>query len=238
MQTEGMNIAVNGHANWGVGIAFDTGYDSMSKFFWMASNGKPAININGFSDHPLLHTKNQNMFNESFIDNVLNGMKVTPGNNRMIDGPLPNIQRYPNLENPVINPPNAFGDHTLQITTSSGTTKDIHYHYRANRNGDGDSDNDLRTIIQQPGTSDVPANLKYRSILLNQCNSYRYYIENFKHGTTLTTWQEVSSPQITRTFIRGIVDGKPWTDVKGDLDFLEKDKPTELGAGMFELSNF
>ena len=237
MQTEGMNIVVNGHANWGVGIAFDTGYDSMSKFFWMASNGKPAININGFSEHPLLHTKNQNMFNESFIDNVLNGMKVSPANNRMIDGPLPNIQRYPNLENPVINPPNAFGDHTLQITTSSGTTKDIHYHYRAAFGGDNDGDNanDLRTIIQQPGNSDVPANLKYRSILLNQCNSYRYYIENFKHGTAVTTWSEVSNSGITRTFIQGIVDGNPWADVKAHLDDLE---PKVNGHGMFELSDF
>lgn len=237
MQTEGMNIVVNGHANWGVGIAFDTGYDNMNKFFWMASQGKPAINIGGFGDHPLLHTKNGDVFNMGFIDSVLNGMKVNPAANRLIDGPVPNVQRYPNLENPVINPPDAFGDHTWPVTTTTGATKDVHYHYRANPDGDNDGDNsvDYRVVIQQPGISDVPANLKYRSILLNQCNSFRYYIESFKHGTTFSTWQEVSNNRITKTFVQGIVDGNSWISLKSDLDDLER---RVNNHGMFELSNF
>jgi hypothetical protein len=57
------------------------------------------------------------------------------------------------------------------------------------------------------GNADVPANLRYRSLMLNQCNGYRSFLESFKHGTVISSWATVASSKTTRTYFRGLLDG-------------------------------
>lgn len=93
-------------------------------------------------------------------------------------------------------------------------------------------------IIQRPGATDVPADLKYRSLLFSQCNSFRYYIESFKHGVVIGTWGEIGNEQIARTYVESIVSGKSWADTKTALDKTEPKANRETSGGTFELTTF
>jgi hypothetical protein len=115
---------------------------------------------------------------------------------------------------------------------------DLLYHYTADPAIDGDGANDHRSILKQPVNSDVPANLKYKSLMLTQCNSYRSFIESFKHGRVIGTWNVVSNSLITMTYVQSTVDGKTAAEMKADLDRLERGRPTGGNRGMFEISDF
>ena len=122
--------------------------------------------------------------------------------------------------------------------TTSLQEMDLLYHYTADPAIDGDDAGDHRSILKQPGNSDVPANLKYKSLMLTQCNSYRSFIESFKHGRVIGTWNYVSNPNITRNYIRNTVDGKTAAEMKADLDSLEAGSPTGGRPSMLEISDF
>lgn len=112
------------------------------------------------------------------------------------------------------------------------------YHYLADPAVDGDGSHDHHSILRQPGNSDVPATLKYKSLMLTQCSSYRNYIETFKHGRVIGSWKFISNPIITSTYVKDIVDGVGPAAMKLDLNDLEKASPNGGHQGMFEISEF
>jgi hypothetical protein len=105
---------------------------------------------------------------------------------------------------------------------------------------DGDGASDKRSILHQPGNSDVPpvAALQYKSILLNQCNSYRNFIESFNHGRVIGTWHFVRNSDITMTYVKGTVEGWPISQIESELEKLEPLTPQTIEHGMFETTNF
>ena len=244
LKTEGAHVAFNGHANWGVGFAFGTNFGNFNQFYWAAGGGQASCNTHGFHEHLQLSPWNDTLTPGFPQPNfaaaqIWNGMHDQNAQNRLIQGiPVPNIQRFPNMENPVVQPGQAFQHHKEHMMTTSLQEMDLLYHYTADPAIDGDDAGDHRSILKQPGNSDVPANLKYKSLMLTQCNSYRSFIESFKHGRVIGTWNYVSNPNITRNYIRNTVDGKTAAEMKADLDSLEAGSPTGGRPSMFEISDF
>ncbi len=241
LKTEGTNIIFDGHSNWGIGIAFQTGLTEYNQFFWTAANGQPAVSLEGFSQHPNLTIGNGGR--NLNAAGKLNSLRKTQIQNRYLAGiPLNNIERYPNLEVPKIAVGSNFLDKTLPIPTLNPSDV-MHYHYKADPDYDGDiqlhpGEEDKRVIIQRPGDTDVPTDLKYRSLLFSQCNSFRYYIESFKHGVLIGTWGEIGDEQIARTYVESIVRGKSWADTKTALDKTEPDANRENKRGTFQVTTF
>ena len=245
LKTPGTHIAFNGHANWGVGFAFGTRLVSFDEFFWAAGGGQASCIIAGFHEHPavnpLLVFDGNGFLNVAAIA-TWNTMSDPTAQNRTIQGiPLANVQRFPNKETPVVAPGQVFQRHQETLTSSSGTqTANLFYHYLADPDVDGDSAADKRSILRRPGNSDVPppAELKYKSILLNQCHSYRNFIESFQHGRVVGTWYFVGASNITMNYVRAIVQGKAAAEMETDLEALEPGRPVPLPRGMFEITDF
>jgi hypothetical protein len=144
------------------------------------------------------------------------------------------------MENPGVGPGEAFSHHQELLTSGTGATMNLLYHYLADPDIDGDGAQDHRSILVQPGNSDVPpaAALKYKSLMLTQCNSYRNYIESFKHGRVIGTWYFVSDSRITKTYVMDTVFGKSAAEMEEDLEALEEERPQTNNYGMFQISNF
>jgi hypothetical protein len=216
----------------------------LNQFFWSAGGGQAACNTHGFHEHLQLSPWNDTLTPGFPMPNfgaaqIWNGMHDPNAQNRLIQGiPVANIQRFPNMENPVVQPGQAFQHHKEYMMTTSQQEMDLLYHYTADPAIDGDGANDHRSILKQPGDSDVPANLKYKSLMLTQCNSYRSFIESFKHGRVIGTWNFVGDPLITMTYVKDTIEGKAAAEIKADLDKLEEGNPTGGNRGMFEVSDF
>ena len=92
----------------------------------------------------------------------------------------------------------------------------------------------LNTILQC-GSHDVPAVLKYRSLMLNACNSLRNFAESFQHGQVFAAWESVSDDRYNREFVKALVDGKDWSSVRERLSTLaEPIHPTNAGKKLYE----
>jgi hypothetical protein len=255
------NVVFAGHANWGVGMAFGKNFTSFSDFFWTSSGGKPAVNIAGFHEHPQISTMVEingiPYTNPATVFALWNSMIVTPAQNRFLTGQgiVAGIERYPNVLTNILPsitrtvPPvdNAstpadetiFDIHHELRTRIDGSTSTSNYHYVADPNEDGDGNTDQRVILQRPGGTDVPA-LHYRSLFMNQCNSYRYFIESFQQGTVLSTWQNIQVSVHTQLYVQSLVEGKQWSEIETLLE--AKEAPTGTGnafrRGLIEISNF
>jgi len=75
-------------------------------------------------------------------------------------------------------------------------------------------------------------------VLLNQCNSYRNFIESLKHGRVIGTWYFVSNPNITMNYVRALVQGKTAAQMETDLEDMEPGRPVPLPRGMFDITDF
>jgi hypothetical protein len=245
LKTPDTHIAFNGHANWGAGFAFGTHFLSFEEFFWAAGGGLAACYIGGFHEHPALNPVTEiggfGFANFTAIA-TWNNLSDPAAQNRLIQGiPMIDVERFPNKENPVIAPGQTFQRHQEPYTSSDGTqTANLFYHYLADPDVDGDGASDKRSILHQPGNSDVPpvAALQYKSILLNQCNSYRNFIESFNHGRVIGTWHFVRNSDITMTYVKGTVEGWPISQIESELEKLEPLTPQTIEHGMFETTNF
>lgn len=238
LKTEGTHIAFNGHANWGVGFAFGTGFSNFNQFFWAAGAGQASCSTEGFHEHVQLSPWGPLGANFA-AGQVWNGMHDPTATNRIIQGiAVPDVQRFPNKESPVIQPGQPFAHQNEALTSNTGASMNLLYHYLADPAVDGDGSHDHHSILKQPGNSDVPTTLKYKSLMLTQCNSYRNYIETFKHGRVIASWHFVSNPRITSTYVTDTVDGKSAVEMESDLEKLEPERPQTTSRGMFEISNF
>ena len=163
----------------------------------------------------------------------------------MTNNPLPNLERYPNAENPVIAPGSVFpvyGETITQVGSNNQTigTRVLKWNYKPVSGLEGDSPNDKRVILNIPST-DVPAILKYRSLYLNQCCSYRYFLESFHHGTVFATWSCIRPDNHGHEeFINKMIEGANWQAVEVELEKKEAndDQPGSPIKDRIELSNF
>ena len=239
------NVITIGHSNFGMGLAFKGQYTEFTDFFNVAGGGKPAINlIHGFPAHPALNV--QGMFTNLTAADKINSLRWTSAANRwMTNNPLPNIVRYQNAESPVIAPGSAFPVYsdTINQVGSNGQiigSRILKWNYKPIPGLEGDGPLDKRVILDIPST-DVPATLKYRSLYLNQCCSYRYFLESFHHGTVFATWSCIRPDNHGHEgFITKMLKGETWESVEVELEGLEGVDDI-IGApkrNRIELSNF
>ena len=72
------------------------------------------------------------------------------------------------------------------------------------------------------GHQDVPANLKYRSLLMNACNGLRNFAESFRHGTVFLPWESVAPDTYSLEFVKAIVEGLDWNGVRTAVNDVAK----------------
>ena len=75
-----------------------------------------------------------------------------------------------------------------------------------------------RVIVNSAG--DVPT-LKYRSLFMNSCFSGRDFSETFSNGVFLYTKSICASADTSSIFVKGIVEGKKWSEIVNDLNLSE-----------------
>jgi hypothetical protein len=186
------------------------------------------------------------MFTNLAAVDKINSLRWTSAANRwMTDNPLPNIERYRNAENPVIAPGTAFPVYsdTINHVGSNGQilgSRTLKWNYKPIPGLEGDGPLDKRVILDIPST-DVPATLKYRSLYLNQCVSYRYFLESFHHGTVFATWSCVRPDYHGHEgFVDKILEGANWENVELELEDREAfgDPPIGPEEDRIQLSKF
>ncbi len=235
------NIVMTGHANWGVGMAFGKNFSSYEQFFSMAGGTTPAVSLEGFHEHDALTIYGGPLTLRPGAIAQLNGHLAANPANRVIAGiPLPNIDRYPNDEAPVVAPGTAFAQRNIvELLPVGGNvqTYNIRWNFLPADNWDKDEAGDKRTVLQI--ATDVPAALQYRSLFLNQCSSFRYSIESFKHGDVVTAWQAISNPSLAKDYSEGVMDGLTWAQIETKLE--QRDPPTPgkfRPRSSFDLTSF
>ena len=85
---------------------------------------------------------------------------------------------------------------------------------------EGDNAGDKRVILDCPCV-DLPV-LRYRSLYLHQCNSYRYFIESYKHGCVFAALTPVRPARLAQErFVRGVIDGSTWVEIEEKAEIAE-----------------
>jgi len=138
---------------------------------------------------------------------------------------LGGVIRYP-TQDPVVPAGTVFPD--LHYTVTAGAvTCEVHWNFKPDSNHDVENwATDTQRLILLIQT-DVPSTLRYRSLFLNQCSSFRYFIESFKHGTVISTWQSVSDRKLPEDYAAGIIAGKTWAEIEEKLQDDEQDSPNK-----------
>lgn len=236
LQTPNTHICLTGHCNYGVGLALGSNFTRMDQFFNSSAGGCASISRTHFGaeHHDPLAVQSSNNFQwRPAVIADRNAIAAVNPENRMLQGAgiLPNVGRYPHVGSPV-----PAGNNTWATQNSPWANMDaggnitlqghIKWHYIADPDLDGNGANDEHSILQT-GNADVPANLQYRSLMLNQCNTYRSLLESFLHGTVISSWATVSSTQSTRTYVQGLLDGWSWTKMDEELDDQEEDSGSD-----------
>ncbi len=228
------HIIMNGHANWGIGMAFDKGFNAYTQFFTTAGGAQPAVSLEGFHEHPALTIEGGVLGARIGAIDQLNANCAANPSNRVIAGILlPNVDRYPNDEKPVVQPGTAFAKRTLPVTKPQN--RDIKWNFLPAENWDRDELQDRRTVLQL--VSDVPPTLRYRSLFLNQCSSFRYFIESFKQGDVVACWDRSTSSALARDYAIGVIEGKTWAQMKVVLE-LANPPINPRPRGNFEVTSF
>lgn len=240
------NVVTVGHANFGLGLAFRRQYTEFTDFFNCASGGKPAINLtHGFPVHPALNVDGGVFVNLAMADKI-NNLRWNGAANKFVTGvPLTDVIRYQNAENPVIGAGQAFPDHVTTVTQLGNNgqvygTRQLHWHYKPIPDLEGDGDNEQRVILNLPST-DVPATLRYRSLYLNQCNTYRYFLESFRHGAVFATMTNIMPDNLAHEeFIQQIIQGTAWQQIEPKVEAKEAVDRTEeeQSINRIEFTNF
>lgn len=188
-------VAYDGHSNFGMGFAFETGLRTLREFMNIADEQIP-VNwpyLREEQGHP------QIMFDESeygddlttsapFDPVQIGGWKV-PGRNGTYS-----TARF-------LLRPNRPGSR-MTIERGSPRWKDHHYAL---------APGNIRIVVQS-GSRDLPTP-SWQWMFLNSCYSGQYYYYVFNHGTLYYTTDESSSPRTSIIFLSGVMEGKPKDEI-------------------------
>ena len=221
-------------------------FTSYDQFFNMAGGGQAGISIGGLANHPAFTLRFGNLnWNTDQIARI-NGLAVNGPLHRYLQGVpgLANIERFPFVNPTAVSIGSAFPTQlrhwgNLDPNTGQVTAEgNIKWHYYADTNAGGEGANDQHTIIAT-GNADVPTNLHYRSLFLNQCNSFRYSVEAFKHGTVIGSWANIGNPRLTRKFVEGTVEGWNKATMEAELEVLQPGtNDPRVNRAAFEIVDF
>ena len=249
LKTEGMDIAVTGHANYGVGLAFGKGFTSYSQFFNMAGGGTTAVAYNAFGNHTEFSILDPDVTPYSWRPAqmaLFTSLAVPAPTNRALQGiPIQNVARFPHLAANQVPIGGLFpvNSQFYPVVVPSGEIQvgpyTWHFLEDGLLTGGGVKPVPSKNTILQCGSHDVPAVLKYRSLMLNACNSLRNFAESFQHGQVFAAWESVSDNRYNREFVRAIIDGKTASGVLNELNKLARPKhPSNSLKELYELISY
>ena len=233
LKTEGADISLTGHANYGVGLAFGQNFTKYSDFFNMSSSGTTAVSCYAYSSHPGFSIKNQDLtlgtYNATAIARI-SAAALDQATNRELEGiPVPNVARFPHAGEPQIPKGEAFPlkktlYENLDQNNPTGPTVpagELKWHFLEDAvltGGTSDPNDPSKNTVINCGNQDVPDDLRYRSLVINSCNALRNFSESFKHGTVLVSWECVSPNGHSRNYVREIIEGEDWDGVLRSLN--------------------
>jgi hypothetical protein len=245
LKTDKIDIIATGHANYGIGLAFGANFTAYNDFFNMAGKGNTAMGHLGLENHPsfsVQYTQNLNhgLWNQSAIQGINDSRRSLPELriNRHLEGiPIQNVERFPHKDQVQTPPGQSFPEHDFDC----GGVATLKWHFLEDQmitGGVSDQDASAHPIyntIVNCGTHDVPAQLKYRSLVINSCNSLRNFAEAFKHGNVFLSWESVGSNLYSREYVKAIIEGENWDGVLDYLNVLDSpESPKNQGHGLYE----
>lgn len=199
LSTPGAVISYDGHSNFGMGFAFQTGFSRLSQFMNIADAQIP-VNwpyLRDHQDHPQL----------LFSDAEYGDDPSTPG----AFDPTASSVVIPAAKSPLRKTRWGAGG-SQRFTLTRGTSKWLDHHFG--------SDDNIRIVVKA-GSKDMPEK-RWDKLFLNSCYSGSYYIDSFGgHGTLFFTTDEASASTTSAAFLFGYIDGKSDDDVCDALNDIE-----------------
>lgn len=202
LSTPGAVISYDGHSNFGMGFAFDTGFSKLSEFMNIADPQIPVnwIYMREHQSHPRL------LFSEAeYADDASTQAKFDP---------IGASAQVPTSRGPMRKSrwPLSGGDgQRFPLTRGDGDRWHDH-HY-----GEGEN---IRIVVKA-GSRDMPEK-RWAKLFLNSCYSGGYYYDSFGgHGTLFFTTDESSSTQSSGAFMFGFIDGKSDDAVLAEINTFE-----------------
>lgn len=188
MSTENAVVSYDGHSNFGMGFAFQTGFTRIAQFFNIAD---PQVPVNWqylreHQEHPDLMIQDSEYADDASTSEFSDPLRVA----KTVKGKLGG---YDTARYPV----SGSGDH---VHLTRGAQKWLDHHY-------GDEDN--WRIVIKAGSADMPQK-KWSRIYLHSCYSGQYYSDSFGgKGTLFFTHDEAQAwSSALPAFIRSCVEGK------------------------------
>ncbi len=186
--TEGAVISYDGHSNYGMGFAFETGFRTLDQFMNIAD---PQIPVNWqylreHQSHPRLMFDKKEYGDDASTRRRYDPMKVS----HKVRGTNGNYgtSRYPTR-----------GGSGSRMRLTEGRKRYLDRHY-------GKTDN--YRIVVKAGAADMPAK-RWSALFLNSCYSGQYYSDSFGgQGTLFFTHESASASRTSGQFILGTIDGK------------------------------
>ncbi len=75
--------------------------------------------------------------------------------------------------------------------------------------------------VRYSGCDDLPT-LRYKWLLIDSCNSDRYFTDSFNHGVVFyTTTLECLASDSMKRFVQAVIEGKTPAQLETDLDAME-----------------
>lgn len=199
LSTPGAVISYDGHSNFGMGFAFQTGFSRLSQFMNIADAQIP-VNwpyLREHQDHPSL------LFEDAEYGD-------DPSTTGRFDPTAASVV-IPAAKSPLKKTRWGAGG-SQRFTLTRGTSKWLDHHYG--------SDDNVRIVVKA-GSKDMPEK-KWDKLFLNSCYSGSYYIDSFGgHGTLFFTTDEASASTTSAAFLFGFVDGKSDDEVCDALNDIE-----------------
>lgn len=202
LSTPGAVISYDGHSNFGMGFAFDTGFSKLSQFMNIADPQIPVnwIYLREHQSHPSL------LFTEAeYADDASTSAKFDP---------VASSTQVPTSRGPMRKSrwPLSGGDgQRFPLVRGDGDRWHDH-HY-----GEGEN---IRLVVKA-GSRDMPEK-RWAKLFLNSCYSGGYYYDSFGgHGTLFITTDESSATQTSGLFMFGYIDGKTDDAVLAEINAIQ-----------------
>ncbi|MBI5367609.1 MAG: hypothetical protein HZA54_11270 [Planctomycetes bacterium] len=197
LSTKDSVVAYDGHSNFGMGYAFETGFKTVKEFMNIADEQVP-VNWEYLRDH---QEHPQLMFAEAeYADDARTAEKFDPV---QVEGFAVKGKRstYDHARFPA-----AGGAGTRMHLTRGRQQRWQDYHYSLG------GDDNVRIVVKA-GAGDMPA-MNWEAIYLHSCYGGQYYWYVFNHGTVYYTTDSASAyNKAGMLFIRSYVEGKSCDDV-------------------------
>ncbi|MBI3272948.1 MAG: hypothetical protein HYZ53_28425 [Planctomycetes bacterium] len=193
LSNPGAVIAYDGHSNFGMGYAFETGFKTVSEFMNIADDQVPVnwLYLREHQEHPGLVFSDAEYADDSTTTEKADPVQVGGFNIKGKHGTYDHA-RFP-----------LNGGSGMRMHLTRGSKKWLDYHYSMGMD-EGQPNN---RIVIKAGSADMPAK-KWDALFLNSCYAGPYYWYVFNAGKLFFTTDSASSSRTSSVFLTSYLEGK------------------------------